>query len=116
MFCDPEYVKTEEYTKLWKKLASGSHEVGEFNRFTKDGKEIWINASYNPVLNSEGKPKKVVKFATDITASKLNAADSNGKLEAISKSMAMIEFDLKGNILYANENFLCNNRLHLRRD
>ena len=62
IFCDPEYVKTEEYTNLWKKLASGSHEVGEFNRFTKDGKEIWINASYNPVLNSEGKPVKVVKI------------------------------------------------------
>ena len=62
-------------------------------------------ASYNPVLGASGKPFKVVKFATDITAAKLKSADDEGKIEAISRAQAVIEFDVEGNILTANENF-----------
>ena len=67
IFCDPEYTSTQEYTDFWKKLGSGEPDSGEYQRFDKDGNEVWINASYNPVLDPTGKPYKVVKYATNIT-------------------------------------------------
>ncbi|MGH1484396.1 MAG: PAS domain-containing protein, partial [Geminicoccales bacterium] len=70
------------------------------------GKEIWIQASYNPVLDADGKPVRIVKFATDITEQKRVSADAKGQLEAISRSQATIEFDLSGKIITANDNFL----------
>ncbi len=106
MFCEPEYANSFQYRKFWEKLARGEFEAGEFKRVSKSGKEIWINASYNPIFDSEGKPYKIVKFATDITQQKLQNADFQGKVNAISKSQAVIEFNLDGTILSANENFL----------
>lgn len=106
MFCEPAYAETEEYTKTWEKLGRGEIHSGEFKRLTKDGKEIWIEASYNPVFDADGKPVKVVKFAIDITEIKEKAADCVGQLAAISKSQAVIEFNMDGTIRTANENFL----------
>ena len=106
MFCDPAYAQSAEYRGFWEKLARGEYDVGQYKRFGKGGREIWIQASYNPVLDASGKPFKVVKFATDITESKLRAADFEGQLAAISKAQAVIEFDLAGTILQANDNFL----------
>ena len=106
MFCDPDYTKTPEYRELWDNLASGELAAGAFKRFAKDGSEIWINASYNPILNADGMPFKVVKFATDITEEKLRTAEQDGKMAAISRSQAVIEFELDGTILTANDNFL----------
>lgn len=106
IFCDPSYTSTPEYQQFWQKLGRGEYDSGEYKRFDKSGKEVWINASYNPIFDAEGKPFKVVKFATDITQSKLKNADYEGKMNAISKAQAVIEFDLQGNILTANENFL----------
>ena len=105
MFADPEYARSPEYKQLWDKLARGEFEAGQFKRFGKDNKEIWIQASYNPILDNEGVPVKVVKFATDITEAKRKAADANGQIAAIKKSQAVIEFQLDGTILDANENF-----------
>ncbi len=106
MFCEPEYANSPAYKEFWAKLGSGTYDAGEYKRITKAGKEIWINASYNPIMDASGKPFKVVKFATDITASKLRSADFEGKMAAISKAQAIIEFNLDGTILTANENFL----------
>ena len=106
MFCEPEYAASAEYKAFWEKLGRGEFDSGEYKRIGKNGKEVWINASYNPVLDPEGKPYKVVKFATDVTQSKLQHADFNGKLEAISKAQAVIEFNLDGTIIEANDNFL----------
>ncbi|WP_413560338.1 methyl-accepting chemotaxis protein [Bdellovibrio sp. HCB209] len=106
MFCDPEFVSSPQYKELWDKLAKGEFVTGEFRRIGKGGKEIWINASYNPVLNADGKPYKVIKFATDITAAKRKSAEDEGKINAISKAQAVIEFNLDGTIIDANENFL----------
>lgn len=72
----------------------------------KGGREIWIEASYNPIFDMNGKPFKVVKFATDITAVKLKSADYEGQTNAISKSQAVIHFNLDGTIIDANANFL----------
>ncbi|MGK5040989.1 methyl-accepting chemotaxis protein [Janthinobacterium sp. GB1R12] len=106
IFCDPEYVKTAEYHDFWAKLGRGEFDHGEYKRRARDGREVWINASYNPILDADGKPYKVIKFATDITASKRRNADYEGKIDAISKAQAVIEFRLDGTILDANDNFL----------
>ncbi|WP_257218259.1 PAS domain-containing methyl-accepting chemotaxis protein [Janthinobacterium sp. BJB304] len=106
IFCDPEYVKTVEYANFWAKLARGEFDQGEYKRRARDGREVWINASYNPILDTDGKPYKVIKFATDITASKHRNADYEGKIDAISKAQAVIEFRLDGTIIRANDNFL----------
>jgi methyl-accepting chemotaxis protein len=106
MFCEPDYVKTSEYENFWKKLNRGEFDAGEYKRIGKGGKEVWIQASYNPILDSEGKPFKVVKFAIDVTQEKNKALEYSAKLAAISKAQAVIEFNLDGTIITANENFL----------
>lgn len=106
IFCDPEYAKTPEYRSFWTRLGSGQFDTGEYKRFSKTGEEVWIQASYNPIFDANGKPTKVVKFATDITESKIRNADYEGKINAIDKSQAVIEFTPDGTILNANRNFL----------
>ena len=106
LFVEPEYRHSPEYRLFWERLARGEYDSGEYKRLGKGGKEIWIQASYNPILDMNGQPFKVVKYASDITASKLQTADFTGQIDAISKSQAVIEFDLDGHILNANENFL----------
>ncbi len=106
MFVEPAYRASPEYKAFWEKLARGEFDANEYKRLGKDGKEIWIQASYNPILDNSGKPIKVVKFATDITAQKLKNADFEGQIAAINKAQAVIEFSLDGKIRRANENFL----------
>ena len=106
LFVDSKYASSPEYRQFWSDLAAGRSQISEFKRLGKNGKEVWIQASYNPIADQQGKPYKVVKFATDITATKLANADFQGQLQAISKAQAVIEFDLQGNIQNANENFL----------
>lgn len=106
IFCDKDYVQSKEYAQFWTDLRGGTFKVGEYKRFDSFGKEVWINATYNPILDSNRKPYKIVKFAIDVTQDKVKNAEFEGKLKAISKSQAVIEFDLSGNIISANENFL----------
>ena len=106
MFVDPAYRQSPEYRLFWDKLGRGEFDAGQYKRIGKGGKEVWIQASYNPILDVNGKPFKVVKFATDITEQKLQNADYEGQLAAISKAQAVIEFTLDGKILNANDNFL----------
>ena len=98
--------KSPEYQQFWQKLNRGLFDSGEYKRISKSGKEVWLQASYNPILDSDGKAFKVVKYATDMTQQKLNNANYSGQLAAINKAQAVIEFDLEGIILSANENFL----------
>lgn len=106
MFCEPSYVSSLEYRQFWTKLAAGEVNSGEFRRFGKNGKEIWLNASYTPIFDHHGHVTKVIKFATDITLEKNRTAEFEGKIAAISKAQAVIEFNLDGSIITANENFL----------
>lgn len=106
MFCDPAYTRTPEYMLFWERLAAGEFNAGEYRRVSKTGKEVWIQASYNPIFNAEGVPVKVVKYATDVTATKLRNAEFEGKINALSRSQAVIEFDMQGHVLHANTNFL----------
>ncbi|WP_094184378.1 methyl-accepting chemotaxis protein [Bradyrhizobium japonicum] len=93
------------YKAFWSALKSGEFQAAEFKRIAKGGREIWIEASYNPVLDGDGKPIKVVKIATDITARKINAMTEASKVSAIGRAQAVIEFKLDGTIVTANQNF-----------
>jgi methyl-accepting chemotaxis protein len=106
IFVDPREHDSPDYKALWAALSRGDFQSGEFRRLGKGGKPIWLQANYNPIFDPSGKPLKIVKFATDITDQKLLQSDNKGKLEAISKSQAIIEFNLDGTILTANANFL----------
>ncbi|MGL9619282.1 PAS domain-containing methyl-accepting chemotaxis protein [Bradyrhizobium sp. U531] len=94
------------YRAFWEKLNRGEYQAGEFKRIGKGGREVWILASYNPVMDDNGRPIGVVKFATDITAEKLKNADLAGQIAAIDKAQAVIEFNMDGTIITANANFL----------
>jgi methyl-accepting chemotaxis protein len=104
MFCEPDLAQSQDYQEFWKRLRSGSFETGCFKRLAKGGREVWIQASYNPVFKN-GKPVKVVKIASDVSQSKEQAIEDAGKLDAISRSQAVIEFTPSGEIITANENF-----------
>jgi methyl-accepting chemotaxis protein len=106
MFVEASYRQSPEYREFWQRLGRGEFNAGQYKRIGKGGREIWIQASYNPILDAKGKPCKVVKLATDITEQKTVAADYEGQINAISKSQAVIEFKLDGTIVHANENFL----------
>ena len=106
MFVEATYKSSNEYQEFWNKLNRGEHESAEYKRIGKGGKEIWIQASYNPIIDDNGKSFKVVKFASDVTEQKLAAAENSGKMEAISKAQAIIEFNMDGTIITANDNFL----------
>ena len=71
IFCENDYTSTLAYKQFWEKLGKGEFDSGEYKRISKSGKEIWINASYNPVFDDNGKVIKIIKFATDVTATKL---------------------------------------------
>ena len=105
IFVDPVEANSPEYRAFWDRLAQGHFDQRQYRRIAKGGRDVWIEASYNPVFR-RGKPYKVVKFATDITAAKLKAAEDAGKLEALSRAQAIIEFTPTGEIITANENFL----------
>ncbi|MCF6323286.1 MAG: methyl-accepting chemotaxis protein [Gammaproteobacteria bacterium] len=106
MFTEAEYANSPEYRLFWEKLNRGEYGAGEYKRIGKGGKEVWIQASYNPIMDLNGKPFKVVKYATDVTADKLLNADVSGQVNAIGKSQAVIEFNMDGTIITANDNFL----------
>lgn len=106
MFAPPGVADSSEYRLFWSKLNRGEFDSGEYKRLAKGGREIWLQASYNPIFDADGKPFKVVKFATDVTESKLRNADYLGQIEAINKSQAVIQFNMDGTIISANELFL----------
>ena len=106
MFVSPEERGGQSYKQFWADLARGEFSRGQYLRLAKGGREVWIQASYNPIMGAGGKPVRVVKYAFDVTEQKNRLADLEGQRAAIDKAQAVIEFDLSGKILHANENFL----------
>ena len=106
MFVDPSERDGAAYREFWAALRRGQYQAAEYKRIGKGGKEVWIQATYNPVLDGSGKPVKVVKFATDITARKIKAMEDAGQIAAIGRAQAVIAFEMNGTIVTANENFL----------
>jgi methyl-accepting chemotaxis protein len=106
MFAEPELASSPAYAEFWAKLNRGEFDSGEYKRVGKGGREIWLQASYNPIFDINGKPFKVVKFATEITEAKLQQLNFEGQIDAINKSMGVISFNMDGTISDINENFL----------
>lgn len=105
IFVDPADAASKDYADFWAGLAKGKFDQGKYKRFGKGGREVWIEASYNPLFKGK-KPYRVVKIATDITASRKDELENRGKLDALSRAQAVIEFTPEGEIITANENFL----------
>ena len=106
MFCEESYANSPEYARFWEKLNRGEFDTGEYKRIGKNGKEVYIQATYNPIFNANGNPVKILKIATDVTKQKLQNAEFEGKMSAIDKSQGTIEFNLDGTIITSNDNFL----------
>lgn len=106
MFCTTAFARSAEYAQLWTNLRSGQFQSGTFERVAGDGQSVWLEASYNPVCDDTGRLIKVVKYAMDVTPRLQSESESNGKLAAIGRAMAVIEFNLDGTVITANTNFL----------
>ena len=106
IFVEPAYAQSDEYKEFWARLCEGKYQAAQFKRIGKNGREVWIEASYNPVKDKRGRPYQIVKYATDITKEKLANADYLGQISAIEKSQAVIHFNMDGTVITANENFL----------
>lgn len=102
----PQERASPDYKDFWQRLGEGTFDSGQYKRIAKDGREVWIQATYNPIIDRAGKVARIVKYGADITSEKLRQADLEGQIAAISKSQAVIEFSLDGVILYANDSFL----------
>lgn len=105
LFVDPVYRDSDDYREFWAKLRRGEFLASEFKRISKSGKDVWLEASYNPIFRGN-KPSGVIKIATDISQKKEEAVELRGKIEAIGRSQAVIEFAMDGTIISANKNFL----------
>ncbi len=105
LFVDPAHARSAEYQRLWDDLRSGRPLVAEVERLGRGRRRLWIQANYCPVRDANGRVTRIVKIAADVTARRLRAADQESQLEALGKSLAVIEFDLDGTILEANDNF-----------
>ena len=106
LFCDDAYAKSEAYRQFWRDLAHGRFQASVFKRFGKDGRPLWLQATYNPICDSAGRVIKIIKYASDITATKQGEIDRLGKIDAIERAQAVIEFTIDGHVLTANDNFL----------
>ncbi|PVY77546.1 PAS domain S-box-containing protein [Tamilnaduibacter salinus] len=105
LFVTDAEANSAEYRSFWSALAGGKAQTAEFKRITKSGQPVWIQASYTPIVE-RGRVTRVIKFASDITDKKLSQADNESQIAAIHRAQAVIEFDLDGTILTANDNFL----------
>ena len=106
MFVDPAIASGSDYRNFWAKLNRGENELGTFKRLARGGREVWLQASYNPIADASGKPFKVVEYASDVSEATERNVDSAGQLAAIDRSQGVIEFDMDGTIRKANENYL----------
>lgn len=106
MLCEPSYTQSREYENFWNNLRRGEPQIGEVKRKTRDGVDIWLQANYTPVKDEKGNVVKVIKLATDVTGQKIANANYAGQIDAIGRSNAVIEFDMGGHVLNANQNFL----------
>ena len=106
LFCTQAFARSADYGQLWTQLRNGQFQSGTFERVAADGHSVWLEASYNPVRDQAGRVVKIVKYALDVSARMQAESEANAKLEAIDRAMAVIEFNLDGSIITANQNFL----------
>ena len=104
MFVSEQQRHSDEYQQFWRRLANGENFQGEFCRIAKGNREVWLHGCYSPVLDEHGNVTKIIKLASDITQAKLVAADQASQVDALNRSQAVIEFDLQGKVIDANDN------------
>jgi methyl-accepting chemotaxis protein len=105
MFVHPDDELNGTYDQFWNRLRQGGFHSGEFRRMGRHH-ELWLSATYSSILDDEGKVAKIIKIARDVTAEKRATLEAENQLRAINRSHAVIEFDVRGYITHANENFL----------
>lgn len=106
MFCPGESCSTAEYQRFWQDLKSGQAQQGTFARRNRNGQTVWLEATYNPLRNSTGEVTSIIKIAADVT-NRINAKyEADNRLKALDRSAAVIEFELDGTIISANQNFM----------
>ena len=106
IFCEEAFYRSEEYARLWRELARGEPVSGTFPRLDKNGREVWLEASYMPVFGPDRQVRSVIKVASDISDRVHEEHENKSMLEAIGRSMAVIEFTPEGRVITANDNFL----------
>ncbi|KQS04576.1 hypothetical protein ASG11_10195 [Sphingomonas sp. Leaf357] len=106
MFCEEAFARSTDYRRFWEKLGRGEFDTGEYRRVARDGSVVWLRASYNPITDDEGRPQKVLKIASDVTAEAQTTSESLARRQAIDLSNAVVEFDMAGRVLSANDNFV----------
>lgn len=106
IFCEESYYRSDDYAKLWRDLGQGEPISGTFMRLTKTGQEVWLEASYMPVYGPDKQVQSVIKVAADISERVHREHENQSLIDAIGRSMAVIEFTSQGQILNANQNFL----------
>ncbi len=106
ILCHKSFYESEDYINFWNNLKKGKSQSTVFRRIKKNGESIFLRASYKPLIDNNGNIFEILKFAQDVTEKKLEEINISSQLEAINKSTAIIEFDINGNILSANNNFL----------
>jgi methyl-accepting chemotaxis protein len=102
MLVYPEQAGSSEYRAFWQQLNRGQSSAGEFRNRKQDGSEVWFAAYFAPLIGRDGKPFKVVLYATDVTKQKLTNADHQAQIAAIGRAQAVIELSLDGVVLTAN--------------
>ncbi len=106
IFCDPQYVTSTAYRKHWEMLNHGKPITDNIKRIRKDGEVVWLQGTYTPVLNKQGRVMEIVKIASVVTERITQAQEHQSLLAALNRSMAMITFNAQGKILDANDNML----------
>jgi methyl-accepting chemotaxis protein len=109
LLVEPGCQTSAEYQQLWENLAEGESQVVEGKRIGKRGKEVWLRASYHPILDANGKPFKVLEIATDCTAQRKlieEAEELRVRAEITNQTSIVSEADLKGDIISINEKFV----------
>ena len=106
VLCDPLEAASPEYRAFWEKLGRGEFDAGEYMRYGAGRRLVWVQATYNPIFDAQGRPIGVVKFASDVTAKKARSAEQASRLDALDRSQLLVEFGLDGSVIDANANFL----------
>ena len=106
IFCEEPYTRTSEYVNFWRDLANGQAMSGTYLRLDKARREVWLEASYMPIVNADGQVTRVIKVASDITERVNKEHENQSIVNALSRSMALIEFSPDGRVIHANQNFL----------
>ncbi len=106
IFCDPNYVASPLYREHWETLNKGQPITDTIKRIAKNGEAVWLQGTYAPVLNKQGKVVEIVKIASEVTERVTQAQEHRSLLAALNRSMAMISFTPQGDIVSANDNML----------